>query len=69
MAARYGRTPAQLLIRWNLQMGVVPLPKANHLAHLRDNLHVFDFTISPPDMVKLRALNEHYSALDRLQYL
>jgi 2,5-diketo-D-gluconate reductase A len=69
MAARYGRTPAQLLLRWNLQMGVVPLPKANHLAHLRDNLHVFDFEISQPDMSKLRALNEHYSALDRLQYL
>lgn len=69
MAARYGRTPAQLLIRWNLQLGVVPLPKANHVPHLRDNLHVFDFEITQPDMAKLRALNEHYSALDRLQYL
>jgi 2,5-diketo-D-gluconate reductase A len=69
MAARYGRTPAQLLIRWNLQMGVVPVPKANHLPHLRDNLHVFDFEISPPDMVKLRTLNEHYSALTRLSYV
>lgn len=69
MAARYGRTPAQLLIRWNLQMGVAPVPKANHLAHLRDNLRVFDFEISQPDMAKLRTLNEHYSALGRLQYL
>jgi diketogulonate reductase-like aldo/keto reductase len=68
MAARYGRTPAQLLIRWNLQLGVVPIPKANELAHLRDNLHVFDFEILPPDMVKLRALNEHYSALGTLLY-
>ena len=69
MAARYGRTPAQLLIRWNIQLGVVPLPKSNHLPHLRDNLHVFDFEISQPDMAKLRTLNEHYSALAGLQYL
>jgi 2,5-diketo-D-gluconate reductase A len=69
MAARYGRTPAQLLIRWNLQLGVVPLPKSNLVQHLRDNLHVFDFEITQADMTKLRALNEHYSALDRLLYL
>jgi diketogulonate reductase-like aldo/keto reductase len=69
MAARYGRTPAQLLIRWNLQLGVAPLPKSNLVQHLRDNLHVFDFEISPQDMARLRALNEHYSALGRLQYI
>lgn len=69
MAARYGRTPAQLLIRWNLQLGVVPLPKANHTGHLRDNLHVFDFEITQLDMAKLRTLNEHYSALGQLQYV
>lgn len=69
MAARYGRTPAQLLIRWNLQLGVVPLPKANHANHQRDNLHVFDFEITQLDMTKLRTLNEHWSALGRLQYL
>jgi 2,5-diketo-D-gluconate reductase A len=69
MAARYGRTAAQLLIRWNLQLGVVPLPKANHANHQRDNLHVFDFEISQLDMAKLRTLNEHWSALGRLQYV
>jgi 2,5-diketo-D-gluconate reductase A len=69
MAARYGRTPAQLLIRWNLQLGVVPLPKSNHVQHLRDNLHVFDFEITQQDMAKLRALNEHYSALGALEYV
>jgi 2,5-diketo-D-gluconate reductase A len=69
MAARYGRTPAQLLIRWNLQLGVAPLPKANHVQHLRDNLHVFDFEITPLDMARLNGLNVHYSALGGLPYL
>jgi diketogulonate reductase-like aldo/keto reductase len=69
MASRYGKTPAQLLLRWNLQLGVAPLPKANHVQHQRDNLNVFDFEITPVDMGKLGALNEHYSALERLLYV
>jgi 2,5-diketo-D-gluconate reductase A len=68
MAARYGKTPAQLLIRWSLQLGVAPLPKANEAAHQRDNLQVFDFEIQQTDMAKLRALNEHWSALGHLLY-
>jgi 2,5-diketo-D-gluconate reductase A len=69
MAARYGKTPAQLLIRWNLQLGVVPLPKANHVQHLRENLNVFDFEIAAHDMGRLNGLNEHYSAQKKLGYL
>ena len=69
MAARYGKTPAQLLLRWNLQLGVVPLPKANHVQHQRENLNVFDFEILPQDMTRLNALNEHYSARGELAYL
>ena len=69
MAARYGKTPAQLLMRWNLQLGVVPLPKSNLREHLRDNLNVFDFDISAQDMLRLNGLNEHFSALDQLRYV
>ena len=69
MAARYGKTPAQLLIRWALQVGVVPLPKANHVQHLRENLSVFDFEIAPVDMARLNALNEHFSVRRSLPYV
>lgn len=68
VAARYGRSPAQLLIRWCLQLGVVPLPKANRLDHVRENLAVFDFEISDADMGELNGLNERWSALGMLQY-
>jgi 2,5-diketo-D-gluconate reductase A len=63
VAASYGKTPAQVLIRWDLQLGVVPLPKANALDHLRENLDVFDFELSLEDMARLGERNEHYSAL------
>jgi 2,5-diketo-D-gluconate reductase A len=69
LAARYGKTPAQMLIRWNLQLGVVPLPKASHPQHRQENLEVFDFEIRQMDMVKMRTLNEHYSSMGVLPYV
>jgi 2,5-diketo-D-gluconate reductase A len=63
-----GRTPAQVLVRWNLQHGTVPLPKANQLAHLRENIDVFGFTIPAAEMARLDELNEHWSALGGLPY-
>lgn len=69
MAAQYNKTPAQLLIRWNLQLGTVPLPKANQIAHQRENLEVFDFEITHETMDLLNNLNENYSSLGSLPYI
>jgi 2,5-diketo-D-gluconate reductase A len=68
IAARHGRSAAQILIRWDLQRGVVPIPKANRRDHMEENLDVFDFELSNRDMADLDALNERYSALGRLPY-
>ncbi len=68
IASRYGKTAPQILIRWNLQRGTVPLPKANQKHHLEENIDVFDFAISDEDMASLDALNERYSALGSLPY-
>lgn len=69
IASEYGKTPAQIAIRWNLQLGVVPLPKANSEDHLVENLDVFDFEISDDDMASLNNLNEHFSSLSELPYV
>lgn len=63
VAAKHERSQAQILIRWCLQMGVVPLPKANQILHLEENLGVFDFKLDEEDMLILDDLNEDYSAL------
>lgn len=60
---KYDKTQAQILIRWCLQVGTVPLPKANQIAHLEENIDVFDFEIADEDMEYLNSLNEDYSAL------
>ena len=70
IAAGYGKTPAQILLRWNLQLGIVPLPKANRRRHLIENLEVFDFHLDDQHMDDLNRLNQGWSALgESLQYL
>jgi diketogulonate reductase-like aldo/keto reductase len=68
LADKHDKTPAQLLIRWNLQLGTVPLPKANRITHLKANLAVFDFELSDEEMDRLNGLNEHFSSLGDLPY-
>ena len=58
LAAKYGRTPAQIILRWDLQMGVVTIPKSVHRERIEENSRVFDFTLAPADVEKLTALDE-----------
>lgn len=65
-----GKTPAQVVLRWHLQIGTVPLPKANSPQHLAENLDVFDFELSDEQMEELSSVNQEWSALgESLQYL
>jgi diketogulonate reductase-like aldo/keto reductase len=59
IADRYGKSPAQLLIRWALQHGTVVLPKSVHPARIRENADVFDFEVDENDMTTLDAMNEN----------
>lgn len=68
MSGRYGKSPAQLLVRWNLERGTVPVPKANQAQHLEENLDVFDFELSRDDMATLNGLNARWSSLGTLPY-
>ena len=56
MGARYGKSPAQLCIRFALQSGVLPLPKSSSRARMLENLDVFDFTLSEEDSSRLATL-------------
>lgn len=69
IGAQHGKEPAQVLIRWNLQHGTVPLPKANQRPHLEADIDVFDFELTGQEMAKLDELNEHYSSLGGLPYV
>ncbi|XP_077536062.1 1,5-anhydro-D-fructose reductase-like [Haemaphysalis longicornis] len=59
MADRYKKTPAQVLIRWLLQRGIVPLPRSTSTAHIQENIQVFDFELSQADSDTLFGLNKN----------
>ncbi len=59
LAKKYGKSPAQILIRWALQHGTVPLPKSKSPERISENAQVFDFQISPEDMKQLNAFHQN----------
>jgi len=60
VAEKYSKTPAQILIRWALQVHAIVLPKSANKERILENADIFDFEISGEDMQKLNALNEGF---------
>ncbi|BEJ09241.1 hypothetical protein CcaverHIS641_0601560 [Cutaneotrichosporon cavernicola] len=59
MAEKYGRDPAQIMLRWGLQHDHIVIPKSVSLERIESNAQVFDFEITPEDMAELDGLNEN----------
>jgi len=58
IARKHGRTPAQVVLRWDLQLGVVTIPKSVHRERILENSRLFDFELDADDMARLTALDE-----------
>ena len=58
VAAEYSRTPAQVLIRWSLQLGNVVIPRSAKPERIAENLDVFDFELAAEHMDALNGLND-----------
>jgi diketogulonate reductase-like aldo/keto reductase len=56
VANAHHKTPAQVLIRWGLEHGVVEIPKSVHRERIEENARVFDFALAPDEMARLDAL-------------
>ncbi|HZG17565.1 MAG TPA: aldo/keto reductase [Candidatus Bathyarchaeia archaeon] len=59
LAEKYQKTPAQIVLRWDLQNGVVTIPKSITPHRIEENSNIFDFTLSAEDMEKIDALNQN----------
>jgi len=58
VASKMRRTPAQVLLRWHLQLGLLAIPKSEKLTRIRENLQVFDFSLDEADMKALSSLKD-----------
>ena len=56
---KYGKTAAQVALRWLTQRGIVAIPKSTHVERMRQNLDIFDFTLTVEEMKEISALNVH----------
>lgn len=59
LAQKYGKTPAQIVLRWDLQHEVVTIPKSVTPERIRENANVFDFELSAEDMERIDGLNQN----------
>ncbi|XP_055442010.1 aldo-keto reductase family 1 member A1 isoform X1 [Bubalus kerabau] len=59
LAEKHGRSPAQILLRWQVQRKVICIPKSVTPSRILENIQVFDFTFSPEEMKQLDALNKN----------
>jgi len=58
LAEKYGKTPAQIILRWDLQRSIIPIPKSSNPKRIVENSQVFDFELSDEDMELINSLNE-----------
>ncbi|MDG4655678.1 aldo/keto reductase [Ectobacillus antri] len=59
LAEKYGKTPAQIVLRWDVQSGIITIPKSVTPERILENSQIFDFMISDQDMKRIDALNEN----------
>ena len=55
---KYGKTPAQIILRWHTQMGFVVIPGSKSVAHIKDNLDILDFTLTDAEMAEIAKLDK-----------
>ncbi len=64
LAAKYSKSPAQIILRWNMQHRVSAIPKSSNRKRLEENIAIFDFELDQQDMASLDNLNENLRVVD-----
>lgn len=62
IGAKYGKTTAQVMLRWHIQRGVVVIPKSTHIDRMEENFQVFDFALSEEDMNTIGKMDREKSS-------
>ena len=58
LGQKYGKTPAQIILRWHTQMGFVVIPGSRNVDHIRDNLNILDFTMTDDERAEIAKLDK-----------
>jgi len=58
LGKKYGKTPAQVILRWHVQMGFVVIPGSKNVDHIKDNLYIMDFELTADEMAEIAKLDK-----------
>ena len=58
LGKKYGKTPAQVILRWHVQMGFVVIPGSKNVDHIKDNLSIMDFELTADEMAEIAKLDK-----------
>jgi len=61
IAAKYNKSVGQVILRWNVQRGVVVIPKSTHVERIKENIDIFDFELNEEEMKQISSLDMGYS--------
>ncbi|MBS1598097.1 MAG: aldo/keto reductase [Bacteroidetes bacterium] len=64
LAKKYNKTPAQIILRWDIELGVSPIPKSVNPERLKENFNVFDFSLSKEDVELMNGFDENLRVVD-----
>lgn len=59
LAQKYGKSNAQIILRWHIQEGTIIFPKSTNPQHIKDNFNIFDFELTGDEMAEIRALDKN----------
>ena len=58
LAKKYGKTPAQIVLRWHVELGLIPIPGSSNPEHIKENADIFNFALSQDEVAAMSALNK-----------
>ena len=69
ISEKYHKSVAQVILRWHIQEAHIVFPKSTNPAHIRDNMNIFDFTLTEEDMKKIRGIDKNKSYFNNPEWL
>jgi diketogulonate reductase-like aldo/keto reductase len=68
LSRKYSKSIPQIVLRWDIQQGIIPIPKSGNPGRLQQNIDIFDFELTADDMKAIDSLNENYRGLVESTY-
>ncbi len=60
LSKKYDKSPVQIMLRWHIEHGLIPIPRSENPQHIRENIEIFDFSLTPQEVAEIDRLDDGY---------